>query len=383
MNEYLRIQNFGPIVDIELDNITPLTILIGESGSGKSTIMKTLSMFRWIYKRVVLRSYVRQAKIKKTGLGIQMKTLLKTSQLNEYIKPDTEILYRRGDYTISYMKGKLNAQADIPAGELSLEKICYISDKRSMIPDFLENKIEKKSVNYHLQDTLDNFILAADTIRQLSLGYLDVEFKIEKSSNGDKYMIKNTNDRPCSIQLRNASSGTQTVTSLSLIVEYFAKKFDSQKSMNASLFTYLQDNDKLDTFSTTKNIGTIEQKNVHLFIEEPELSLYPESQSRLMDFLIDRCFIAKHSHNMTLMIATHSPYIANYINVLIRRPQDGKKAFINPEDVNVYEVNEGIVGQLKIFNNEPIIDTRSMSEPITEMYREFNSLLNHGKTIKD
>lgn len=65
MKEYLRIQNFGPIVDIELDDIAPLTILIGESGSGKSTVMKVLSMFRWIYKRIVLRSYVRQAKIKK------------------------------------------------------------------------------------------------------------------------------------------------------------------------------------------------------------------------------------------------------------------------------------------------------------------------------
>ena len=60
MNEYLRIQNFGPVVDIELDNIVPLTVLIGESGSGKSTVMKVLSMFRWIYKRVVLRSYVRK-----------------------------------------------------------------------------------------------------------------------------------------------------------------------------------------------------------------------------------------------------------------------------------------------------------------------------------
>ena len=100
MKEYLRIQNFGPIVDIELDDIAPLTILIGESGSGKSTIMKVLSLFRWIYKRIVLRSYVRQAKIKKTGIGFQMKTLLKTSQLSEYIKPDTEIVYSRGNYSI-------------------------------------------------------------------------------------------------------------------------------------------------------------------------------------------------------------------------------------------------------------------------------------------
>ena len=374
MKEYLRIQNFGPIVDIELDDIAPLTILIGESGSGKSTVMKVLSMFRWIYKRVVLRSYVRQAKIKKTGIGIQMKTLLKTSQLSEYIKTDSVIIYRRDNYTIIYSNGKLNAQADIPANNLSLEKICYISDKRSMIPDFLENKIEKKNANYHLQDTLDNFLLAADSIRQLPLDYLNVELKIEKGFKGDKYMIKGTSDTTYSIQLRNSSSGTQTVMPLSLIVEYYAKKFDSQKSMNSSLFSYLQDNDKLDLFNTAKNIGEIQSKNVHLFIEEPELSLYPESQRSLIDFLVNRCFITEHPYNMTLMMATHSPYIVNYLNVLIRRPKEQGLAYIMPENVNVYEIFEGSAGQLKTLNERPIIDTRSMSDPITEMYSEFNSL---------
>lgn len=374
MTEYLRIQNFGPIVDIELDNIAPFTILIGESGSGKSTVMKVLSMFRWIYKRVVLRSYVRQANIKKTGLGIQMKTILKTSQLNEYLKDDSEIIYRRGNYTISYTNGKLNAQADIPANDLSLEKICYISDKRSVIPDFLENQIEKKNANYYLQDTLDNFLLASGSIKQLPLDYLNVELKIEKSSKGEKYMIKGTNDNTCSLELRNSSSGTQTVTPLSLIVEYYATKFDSQKSMNESLFKYLQDNDKLDVFSTTKNIGEISSKNVHLFIEEPELSLYPDSQSQLIDFLIERCFMTEHPYNMTLMMATHSPYIVNYINVLIRRSEDSGRTFLRPEDVNVYEIFEGCAGELKSLNGRAIIDTQSMSDPITEMYSEFNSL---------
>lgn len=374
MSEYLRIRNFGPIVDVEFDNIVPLTILIGESGSGKSTIMKVLSMFRWIYKRVVLRSYVRQAKIKKTGIGIQMKTLLKTSQLDEYVKSDTEIVYRRNDFTISYSNGRLNAQADIPADDLSLEKICYISDKRSMIPDFMANKIEKKNANYYLQDTMENFLLAADSIRQLSIDYLNVELKIEKSNKGDKYMIKGTNGTSCSIQLRNSSSGTQTVTPLSLIVEYYAKKFDSQKSMNSSLFSYLQDNDKLNLFSTVKNIGEIKSKNVHLFIEEPELSLYPDSQSRLMDFLINRCFMSDHPYNMTLMMATHSPYIVNYLNVLIRRAEESRLAFICPEDVNVYNIFEGTAEPLKTLNDKPIIDTRSMSDPISEMYTEFNTL---------
>ena len=63
MREYLYIKDFGPIKEVELNDIRPFTILIGESGSGKSTIMKVLSLFRWIYKRVNLRSYLKHAQI--------------------------------------------------------------------------------------------------------------------------------------------------------------------------------------------------------------------------------------------------------------------------------------------------------------------------------
>ncbi|MDR2465842.1 MAG: ATP-binding protein [Prevotellaceae bacterium] len=40
MQESIIIRNFGPVKDMEIQNITPFTVFIGESGSGKSTIMK-------------------------------------------------------------------------------------------------------------------------------------------------------------------------------------------------------------------------------------------------------------------------------------------------------------------------------------------------------
>lgn len=82
----------------------------------------------------------------------------------------------------------------------------------------------------------------------------------------------------------------------------------------------------------------------------------------------------EHQYNMTLMVATHSPYIVNYLNVLIRRSKEHGKIFIHLDNVNVYEIFQGSAGLLKTLNDRPIIDTRSMSEPITEMYTEFNSL---------
>ena len=46
MRESIEIRNFGPVRDVKIETVKPLTILIGDSGSGKSTIMKVLALFQ-------------------------------------------------------------------------------------------------------------------------------------------------------------------------------------------------------------------------------------------------------------------------------------------------------------------------------------------------
>ena len=298
MIEYLKIENFGPIDEVILDDIRPLTVFIGESGSGKSTIMKVLSLFRWMYKRVNLRSYLQHAGIKKTRIGFKIQNLMKTSGIAEYLKQDSVIVYKRGDYEIKMVNKSVNIRFTIAPKDLCLDKVCFISDKRSMISDFLDNKMERRIANYYLQDTMDNFMEACESIKVLPLDYLDVKFKVEKPKTAPmRYRIQNGNE-DFSIDMKNASSGMQTVTPLSMIVEYFASCFDSENSMNASLFKFMTDTDNLKQFRSEMNVGEIKDRNVHIFVEEPELSLYPESQKSLMDFLVDRCFNHSRDYHM-------------------------------------------------------------------------------------
>lgn len=51
--ESIYIRNFGPITEVELNDIHSLLVLIGSSGSGKSTVLKLLSIFRWLYKTIL------------------------------------------------------------------------------------------------------------------------------------------------------------------------------------------------------------------------------------------------------------------------------------------------------------------------------------------
>lgn len=377
MNEYLYIENFGPIDEITLDDIRPLTVFIGESGSGKSTIMKVLSLFRWMYKRVNLRSYLQHAGIKKTGLKFKIKVLLKTSGILEYLKQDSVIVYRRGKYEIKMQNSSVNIRFTISPEDLCLDKVCFISDKRSMIPDFLDNKLERRIANYYLQDTMDNFLLACEEIKNLSLGYLDINFKVEKPKNAPvRYRIQGTDNNGFSVDLKNASSGMQTVTPLSMIVEYFATRFNAEASMKSSLFNFMNDTDNLKNFSTAQNVGDIKRRNVHLFIEEPELSLYPESQKSLLDFLVSRCFHTQKGYDMTLMIATHSPYIVNYLNLLIKRNDHGEDTIFRMpyEDINVYEIIGGTATSLRMEGEHRIIDASSLSDPISSIYSEYNAM---------
>ena len=66
MKESIKIKNLGPLRNIEIDNIKPLTVLIGESGSGKSLLMKTLILFRYIYKMLNIRWYLRNSNVNKS-----------------------------------------------------------------------------------------------------------------------------------------------------------------------------------------------------------------------------------------------------------------------------------------------------------------------------
>lgn len=376
MAEYLRIENFGPIVEIELEDIRPLCVLIGESGSGKSTIMKVLSLFRWIYKRVNLRSYLKHAKIKRTQLGFKIKPLMRTSGIYEYLRADSIIVYRRDNYEIKMENRSVNIRFTIAPDDLCLDKVCFISDKRAMIPDFIDNKMERKIANYYLQDTMDNFVLAYKHSRQMSIDFLGVDFKVEKPKNGpERLTIQGADDEEFTIDMKNASSGIQTVTPLAMIVNHYATHYDAEDSMNTALFQYMKDTDMLKQFSAVKNVGEITRRTVHVMVEEPELSLYPESQTHLIDFLVERSFAQpQRDYDMTLMMATHSPYIVNYMNLLIKRydreeATPYKMAF---EDISAYEIADGFATSLKVESEHRLIDARSLSDTISEIYEEYN-----------
>lgn len=378
MQESIIIRNFGPIKNVEIKDIKPFTVFIGESGSGKSTIMKVIVLFRWIYKMVNIRSYLKHANITVSPFKFNFKEYLDNGGFEEeaYIHPDTEIIYKRGNNEISYI-GSLNTNVIVPENDLSLDKMSFIADKRNIVPDILANN--SKADSFFVKKTYEDFKIAYPFIRELPMNYLGVKYSRKKVGSITKHFIESTdeNKKYPPIKLENASSGMQTVTPLSVIIEYFAKHYNFSKFGDKIIFKYLYESDDLKKFNTGLNIGEIKNKNVHIHIEEPELSLYPESQRSLIDFIINRCFIEKHNdYNMTVMMATHSPYIINHLNLLIKSYDNDKLiegAKLDYDSISVYQVDDGTLYDLKI-KNKRLINTNILSETINNIYSEYNEI---------
>lgn len=382
MIESLEIKDFGPIKHIHVEDIKPMTVLIGESGSGNSTIMKVLALSRWLYKMMSIRSYLKYSGVKKTPFRFRIDSLLRTVGLEDYMRTSSIITYKNGEVVIRLENGNLNGTSQyIPKSQLSLEKISFIADNRNLVADIIEGKISVKK-QFYLNETYEDYVKASESIRDFGVDYLGVKLEVRKTQQGLKHrIVSNENGNTFDIKLSDAPSGMKNIMPLNLIVEYYSKKFDIVGSMNQAIFSYVTKADSLKDFKAVENVGELSHKRVHLFIEEPELSLFPESQLHLMDFITDRVVSnGPRDYDMSLMIATHSPYIVNYLNVLLSRKTNGDylnyRPGVDEKQLDVYRVFEGEIQSLMTLTKDgkTRVDATDMVETMEAIGNEYAEL---------
>lgn len=379
MKESIYISNFGPIKEIEIEDVRPFTVFIGKSGIGKSTVLKILALFRWLFKRVSLRSYLKLSNVTESTFKFDFREYIKNGGLEGYLKPDTKIVYRMGACEISYnaaLPKSLVAGSVNEWNEIGLEKICFISDKRNIVPEIASGSLSITIANYYLREILSDYLEALQGVSRQEIPFLDVALEVNhKAAKASKYKISGHGDNGSySIRLQDASSGTQTVVPLMVILTYFSRNYDFAKVFNQTIFKELGASDKLSKFNTTHNASDLANRRVTLHIEEPELSLYPESQLYLLDAMAREFMYAERNYSLGFTLATHSPYIVNHMNLLAQRAKsDRDKPGIPYEKMAVYEIIDGYLNDLGVPEKE-IFDTTALSEPLDQIYTEFNTL---------
>ena len=388
IHESLKVKNIGALKEVYLKELKPLTVLIGASASGKSTLMKIIALMRYIYKRVNIRAYLKNSQIDGAIFYIRFQDYLKDG-MKTLITKDSEIEYRvkavsGREYVISYKDGKLNAAVDIPNEDLMFFKEAWVSEMRNVIPVWASRGsfVSGSSFGFYFDETFNDFDTATDLVKDIDLGYLGMELKIEKGGNNQKkFLISPKDGSYTPIELKFASSGTQTTAPLVTLMRYFANDFSFKDAMRRSIIMMLFEKNLTEKYHPGIELGNL-PRYVHVHAEEPELSLDPRSQRLLMDTMVRYTF---HEHDkereMGLVLATHSPYIINHLNVLLRASysQNGRDSYqyVMPNQLAAYKVADGRLMDLMATDEETgeiVINTFDLSEIMEDIYNDYDAL---------
>lgn len=389
ITESIHIKNFGPLRDVRIDDIKPLTVLIGDSASGKSALMKVIAMMRYIYKKVNIRAYLKNSHISKTPFRVRFDSLLHDG-MKEMLTSQTEIEYivtclGKRVYKITY-KEKLNANIGVENEDLLFFKEAFVAETRSLVPMWYTRGASiRGDLGFLFHETFNDFFQAVDRIKEQPLNYIDMKMQVVKGSWRKELFVVPNDGHHKPIKLHHASSGIQTSAPLMSIMRYFAREFSFSAAFRRSVLDTLTD-DNIMKFRPEVNPEDL-KKFVHLHIEEPELSLDPKTQCLFINDLIREAFYRGDNkrpddgRQLGLMFATHSPYILNYLNVLLKASYYEKAResypYINPDEIAVYRLHNGVVHSLMATDNlsgHTVINTIDLSDTMEDIFSAYDGI---------
>ena len=383
MKESIIIRNLGPLKNIEIRDIRPMTVLIGDTGCGKSLLMKTLILFRYIYKMLNIRWYLRNSNVNKSRFKLAIGNFL-SPELKQYfgdnkkLEVEYSVEINGNIHTVAYRNGSIDRSSTdkrIPNEDLVFLKESWISEMRNLIPDWdaSGHTPRKKNRNFYFQETLNDFMEASGDMTSIDLGYLGLSLSVVKKGDSRKYYITPADMSYPPLEWKYSSSGMQTSSSIPVLVRYFASGFSFKDAIQRSIISYLYDSDALRQYNPQLEPMDM-QKYVHIHIEEPELNLFPSAQCGLIEDIVSKAFNTNSDdRRLRLIMATHSPYIVNYLNVLINRKEEGK---LNVHDLAVYRLYNGSLQSLigEDEKGRKFVDTYDLTEQMEAIMNEYEAL---------
>lgn len=303
----LIIRDFGPITNAEIE-LKKVNLIIGPQSSGKSCILKVASYCTWVEKQIESKLSAERFYDK----DYFMEELVRFHKLDGYPKETSFISYESDHIYFSYDKEGFNFQWKKGRWNFLRSQITYIPAERNLvaaIPNWLDVKFK--------DDNIRSFMAEWERARKaynqekeiLNLG---ISYKYDKNTQSDKVKVSSK----VTLDFTNTSSGLQSLIPLFIHLDYIQHiqhlndKEESIAQSNANKLLKEQMSAMLgDKYETTYR-NFIETRRSCIFVEEPENNLFPPTQSRLTDWLLD---INAEQENSTLFIATHSPYVLTTI----------------------------------------------------------------------
>ncbi len=420
----ITIKNIGPIKEVVEISLNRINVFMGPQSSGKSTIAKIISFCTWVEKDVATSQSLSEYQENKTYFRERLESFHKIKgyfNFDSYIHYKSEVLdivWENEECSISWV--------DKYAYKRS--KIAYIPSERNMVilPEARKSEFGNTNIRSFLFDWFEARKKYSNE-NNLSVLNLGVNYYYVEGSEED-HIRGNNNDAEYDILLSNASSGLQSITPLIAMIEYLTKwiydedtisfEQDERKQRVNRIIAvekvlkpyYDKDdlpigdiqelvnsfNEKLhekeekaveyfDDYKTISN-SLFKTTNSQFIIEEPEQNLFPETQRDLVYYFLQKC-LNKEGNRLTL--TTHSPYVLYALNncMMAGLVSDKMEANelsklkcnqskINPVDVSIYEIREGVV-RGTIQGEDGLISDNYFDQKMKDLMDDFYLMLNH------
>lgn len=368
MSEILTIRNFGPIKNLTFE-LRVVNILIGDQGTGKSTVAKILSSVKQVldssYKQFGAGYTTREQKIK--DFDDKFKDQLQIHAIENYLKPDSFIECRD---SFGYLKYENQNILVTPSSKQENNKHTHLI---GYIPAYREATLLLKDALYALGGLgtplpklfyyFGNNFTIAKKAKEL-YNYSDIlNVKYKYVNDNDIIVMKNGQE----INIEDASSAVNSGIPL------------------LTVFDNVVDSNYPNLNRITHNLNC-----PYIIIEEPELNCFPTTQKKLMEHFISKIKYETNNgfdYYNNLVITTHSPYVLTSLNNMIYAYKVGqshateadkiipRKYWLNPDDVSVYMLKEG--GYEDIFDREEGLIKAEKIDAVTNLLNnQFSELLN-------
>jgi ABC-type oligopeptide transport system ATPase subunit len=374
VGEILTIRNFGPIKDMTLD-LRFVNILIGDQGTGKSTVAKVLMAVKATLNETVLMNHPRyeimsegkpaSKEVFKDKWQREFAEWLEWTGLTNSIYPDTHIKFENEKYSFLYEEGEITIdwkkEGDVVLGTPVDIFIPAYREVAIVLKDKLFAVLQAKAT---LPDILTRFGTAflEARVKKPLYDYRDVFRVMYRHSNGMDYIVLNYGKE---ILIEDASSAIRNGVPMLVVFDNSLMKRHQQVSDKlAYSFPYCP----------------------YLIVEEPELNCFPETQEKLMRYFIKN-IKEEDGYKNRLFITTHSPYILTSLNNMMQVYQTGKvepekadaiipkQYWLNPDDVSAYMLlTDGTCKDI-VDREENLIMAEEVDSVSRKLNAEFNSLV--------
>lgn len=332
--ERLSVRNFGPIINVSID-FKRITLLIGPSASGKSTLLKVVAMMRHILKMQLVRSVLRDFHVKGKNLPrLRSESYIHNAGFETFFRANTFI-----SYIISVDNHELQIDidgsrhirvtGDVPDG--LVYKIAFLSDLRGALAMWTEGGARSvarglKSLDFYFGETFDLWTTALETMPSEGVPLEHFHgMRVSSKRNAFHQRIVNVHSvglNKCDFHLVRAASGLKTSIPLVVILEYLSHgKISVTERFRKDILEQAFENgfDANQVEGAVSRLGEYGRGRtlVSVQIEEPEISLDPTTQVELLRAMVCSAMDCADDRILTLAFATHSPYVLTSLNDLI------------------------------------------------------------------